>query len=290
MLHLFSLDFVSVTGQVILDKNPSIKTVVNKTDSIEETFRFFKMELLAGKDDMHACVKQHGCTFEFDFSKVYWNSRLQTEHQRIVDILKSNDTVCDVFAGVGPFAIPAAKKGCTVYANDLNPESYKALNHNIDVNKVKHKVHSRNIDGREFLREIFSLVPSNSAAEYTDNTVLKVDHVIMNLPAIAIDFLDVFSNTGCNKFDGDVTIHCYCFSKKENPFEDAEDRVRRILGNKAGECSVHLVRNVAPKKVMMCVSFKLLNLDQRTRHDNPCVAICPQETQNKKGIKRKAAD
>ena len=288
-MECMSLGFFVFSGQVILDKNPSIKTVVNKTDSIEETFRFFKMELLAGEDNMNACVKQHGCTFEFDFSKVYWNSRLQTEHQRIVDILKPTDAVCDVFAGVGPFAIPAARKGCIVYANDLNPESYKALNHNIDINKVRQKIHSYNIDGRDFLRTIFSLGPKTDMAS-NDNAVLKVDHVIMNLPAIAIDFLDVFSSIACHKFNGNMMIHCYCFSKKDNPFKDAEDRVRRMLGNKAQEYNVHLVRNVAPKKVMMCVSFKLLNSDQGSKHDNPSMVIPSQETLSRKGIKRKVDD
>jgi tRNA (guanine37-N1)-methyltransferase len=45
--------------------------------------------------------------------------------------------VADVFAGVGPFALPAAKKGCAVLANDLNPESYKYLKINVDNNKVR---------------------------------------------------------------------------------------------------------------------------------------------------------
>ncbi len=43
----------------------------------------------------------------------------------------------DMFAGVGPFAVPAAKNvGCRVYANDLNPKSYKALIDNVALNKV----------------------------------------------------------------------------------------------------------------------------------------------------------
>ena len=41
-----------------------------------------------------------------------------------------------MFAGVGPFALPAAKKGCAVLANDLNPSSYKYLKINITENKV----------------------------------------------------------------------------------------------------------------------------------------------------------
>ena len=44
--------------------------------------------------------------------------------------------MADVFAGVGPFAVPAAKKGCAVWANDLNPESMRYLNANVESNRV----------------------------------------------------------------------------------------------------------------------------------------------------------
>ncbi len=50
--------------------------------------------------------------------------------------------MADVFAGVGPFALPAAKKGCAVLANDLNPESYKYLKINIDKNNVRSRLFS----------------------------------------------------------------------------------------------------------------------------------------------------
>lgn len=44
-----------------------------------------------------------------------------------------------MFAGVGPFSIPAAKNiGCAVYANDLNPQSYYYLKQNVILNKVKY--------------------------------------------------------------------------------------------------------------------------------------------------------
>ena len=43
--------------------------------------------------------------------QVFWNSRLGTEHNRISTMIPSSDTVFDVCAGVGPFAIPLAKKG-----------------------------------------------------------------------------------------------------------------------------------------------------------------------------------
>ena len=52
----------------------------------------------------------------------------------------------------GPFAIPAAKKNCTVFANNLNPESHKWLVHNCKLNKVNQKVKVFNLDGKDFLQ------------------------------------------------------------------------------------------------------------------------------------------
>ena len=80
--------------------------------------------------------REANCSFTFDFRKVYWNSRLHHEHERLVQMFKPEDVIADVFGGVGPFAIPAAKQRCAVLANDLNPESYKYLQVNIKQNKV----------------------------------------------------------------------------------------------------------------------------------------------------------
>lgn len=40
---------------------------------------------------------------------------------------KNGDVLCDMFCGVGPLAIRAAKIGVKVLANDLNPDCYTYL-------------------------------------------------------------------------------------------------------------------------------------------------------------------
>lgn len=118
-------------------KNKHLRTVVNKLDNIDTEFRFFKMEVLAGDPDFIVDVSESNCRFKFDFSQVYWNSRLHSEHERPVKRFEEADVVADVFAGVGPFAVPAAKKGCAVFGNDLNPNSAKYMLANSLENKVR---------------------------------------------------------------------------------------------------------------------------------------------------------
>lgn len=123
-------------GTVLLEKNRDmgIRTVVNKTNFIENQFRVLPMEVIAGPDETMVELQENNCTFRFDFREVFWNSRLLNEHHRIVRLCQPNDVIMDMCAGVGPFAVPLAKRGCTVYANDLNPACFKYLNENADLN------------------------------------------------------------------------------------------------------------------------------------------------------------
>ncbi|KAL0094823.1 guanine(37)-N1-methyltransferase [Phycomyces blakesleeanus] len=252
----------TIVGEIILDKNKNITCVVNKTNSIDTTYRYFKMELLAGDGNMMTMVKESGCRFKFDFSKVYWNSRLHTEHERLVRMFKPSENVCDVFAGVGPFALPAAKGGAIVYANDLNPSSYEWLNENVQLNKIdSKKIHTYNMDGREFIKKAVQDLQETSTEWKT------FDHFVMNLPATAIEFLDTFRGLYNDKkelFEASKDaklpiIHCHCFTKSADPRQDIFDRVAHMIGAPVDSelTQLHLVRNVAPKKDMYCVSFPL---------------------------------
>lgn len=211
----------SLIGQVILDKNPHISTVVDKLDTIDTKFRVFNMKVLAGKDDLIAEQLEGGCRFRFDFSTTFWNSRLNTEHERLIAQFKPKEVVGDVFAGVGPFAVPAAKKNALVLANDLNPESYKYLKENISINKTDDFVKAFCLDGAEFIKQSPRLLMEwhqGTKSVERQKTVKKrkldpetnkqvttkevetlsvaipkfITNYVMNLPGTAIEFLNAF--------------------------------------------------------------------------------------------------
>ncbi|XP_074298585.1 tRNA (guanine(37)-N(1))-methyltransferase 1-like [Silene latifolia] len=144
-------DGVEVPSSFETIKNyPRIKTVVNKVGSISNEFRVPKFEVLAGESDMDTEVRQYGARFKLDYGLVYWNSRLEHEHMRMVSLFQAGETICVMFAGIGPFAVPAALKGCTVYGNDLNPDSIRYLKINAEINKMHLNAGYRRNIGRGF--------------------------------------------------------------------------------------------------------------------------------------------
>ena len=270
------LPYKTLIGNVLLDKNPSVRLVVNKTSEIESEFRVFPMEILASKSLEETTlveVKASGCIFKFDFAKVYWNPRLDTEHQRIIDkCRKGMDVLYDVFAGVGPFSVPSAKK-CKVLANDLNPESFKWLQINVNKNKVQERMTCYNLDGREFIRTIIreDILKEWQDFDSGEDARCKEFHVVMNLPALAPEFLDSFQAwmepnrkevQEIKEFTLPI-IHCHCFIKEKDLDQESCKRkavqlMEKSLGAEIDEIiEVINVRNVAPNKSMYRVSFRL---------------------------------
>lgn len=245
------LPYKKIIAKVVLDKNnTSIKTVVNKMDAIQNDYRTMQLEVLAGNHSLVTTVVENGLRFHVDLATVYWNSRLGTERQRLLNCFSHKDVVCDVFAGVGPIAISAATKVKHVFANDLNPHAVGYLEKNSTLNKVQRKIEVYNMDGRRFIDAVF-----------TNQTAKPITQVVMNLPKDAAEYLDAFKGIfrGTSK-DKEIIlprIHVYGFSKAEDPEFDFHKRIRIAVSEVAFEVQMRRVRLVAPGKWMLCASFTL---------------------------------
>lgn len=230
------------------------------------------MEVLAGKEDFEVSHKEGNINFQFDIRRVYWCSKLSGERDRLLKSFDKKEVLCDAFCGIGPLALRAAKMGMKVLANDLNPECYHYLNHNIRLNKIKEdNIVTFNMDAREFIRA--SIDQSKYIKDEEQNfdkkfpTDLKIDHIYMNLPKDALEFLDVFKglfnntkNEVYNKYSL-PTVHVYGFSNARDPKEDLLNRVAQAFDiEKLDEgylVDLTKIKDVSNKKHMYCVSLKI---------------------------------
>lgn len=264
-------------GEILLRKNqPLVKTVINKVKAIDNQFRNFHMEVIAQSEEGKKLgtiveVKALKCTFKFDFAKVYWNPRLNTEHERIVNQLSVNtDVVYDLFSGIGPFAVPAAKKKCKVFANDLNPEAYKWLQFNSNLNKTNAYLKAYNMDARAFVQTIVKPdLIKESKREDVKNLVIKpVYHILMNLPKIAVEFLDVFQGLMLDETDDQLIdnmisplVHCYHFLDEVKDHEEVlVSKIAKMINYELKDENINEIKNirsVAPNRSMYRVSFVL---------------------------------
>lgn len=135
--------------------------------------------------------------------------------------------------------------------------------------KASREYHLFNLDGREFLRTVALLAIGNYQKEFMNDREKLSNRkvvIIMNLPGLAITFLDVFSEwlsvtiEEKQKWILPVHIHCYTFSRGENRIEDVRTRLKPILPNVSdNQVSIRFVRQVAPNKDMMCIHIRLFD-------------------------------
>ncbi|MEN2497722.1 MAG: tRNA (guanine(37)-N1)-methyltransferase [Marteilia pararefringens] len=257
-LHNDTLPYKYAIADILLEYlRPWIRTVLLKTSEISNEFRFFDYEVLAGAaDEMECCIRHLNCTFHFDFSKVYWNTRLVSEHTRVVNSLTIDDFLFDACAGVGPFAIPASRQGVNVYANDLNPECVKWLEKNADVNPPKKGgiIKISNLDASLFISQTIPKIIED--CEYHDNRLFRI---VMNLPDKALEFLESFRPVFERLSPHSITlsIYIYCFSKNDNLNAKNIDYSRTVMEQFSVVKTLNSreVRDVAPNKKMFCIEI-----------------------------------
>ena len=81
------MDHKKVIGETVMAKNPALRSVVTKIGHIESTFRYYKLECIAGDDStFETMLNEDKVKFKVDVSKMYWCSRLSTERSRMIKL------------------------------------------------------------------------------------------------------------------------------------------------------------------------------------------------------------
>ena len=133
------IGYEATIAQAIISKRRTIKTVMNKISRLDGCNRTARYEILAGRDTV-TVHHEYEFTYQLDVGTVFYNPRLASERKRVTDQVQSGEQVIIPFCGVGPFVIPAAARGGRILAVEKNPEAYRWLARNVQLNGVQDRV------------------------------------------------------------------------------------------------------------------------------------------------------
>lgn len=166
-----------IIGKATLDFTKR-KAIYMKKSAVHGTIRIRDLELIAGEDDPVTIHKEHGTRLKLNVKEVYFSPRLATERKRVSDSVRDGETILDMFCGIGPFPIVIAKNNkVNITGVDINENAIKYFKENIRLNKLE------NIEAI-----------CGDVRDVSTSFKMKFDRIIMNLPGLAYDFLDVAMN------------------------------------------------------------------------------------------------
>jgi tRNA (guanine37-N1)-methyltransferase len=231
-----SRKYSKIIAEAILNVHKNVKTVLAQTSPVSGDFRLRKLEYVAGENKTVTVHRESGCQFSIDVAKCYFSPRLFFERMRIAKLVRNEEVVVNMFAGVGCFSIIIAKysNAKKVYSIDVNPAAYHLMQENIRINSVFERV-----------------VPILGDAKDIIQTKLNrsADRVLMPLPEKALEYLPyailALRNTG-------GWVHYYDFEhakRNENPVEKVKLKVAEKLQNLVASFEIHsgrVVRSTGP--------------------------------------------
>ncbi len=232
-------------AEELLKKQKSIKTVLEKCGKVKGRLRKIQTRHLAGEKTKEAVYRENNCVFRFNVDSCYFSPRLSNERKEIASMVKKNDRVLVMFAGVSPFGIVIAKnsKAKKVISNEINREANKYAKLNVELNKVKDKV---------------EIVPGDikKVAKKLSEKKEKFDVIVMPRPQLKESFLkEAFMLSKKN-----TRIYYYDFCKIDeidsivdkikNAAKEAGKKIKIMKIKKAGE--------IAPYKIRVRVDFKVI--------------------------------
>lgn len=202
----------------IMAIHKGVKTVFSQTSPVRGDHRVRELRLLAGENKTITKYKEAGCIFAVDLAKCYFSPRLKHERLRIASQVSPNETVVNMFAGVGCFSVIIAKTvpQTQVYSIDINHTACQYMIENVRFNRVFGRVHPMLGDSKELVETELQGV---------------ADRVLMPLPEKSLEYLPT-AVSALKKTGG--WIHYYDFqhaSSSEDPRKKTEQKVAQKLDN-----------------------------------------------------------
>lgn len=223
--------YCEVIAKTVMNVHRNVRTVLVQAGSVHGSFRTREFRHVTGESSVVTTHVEAGCTFSVDVSKCYFSPRLSYERMRIARLVRDEEVVVNMFAGVGCFSLLISKhsNAAMVYSIDANPSAFYYMRENVRMNGAYGKVIPMLGDAKEIIEAKLRHL---------------ADRVLMPLPDKALEYLPCSLLT-LKKTGG--WVHCYCFEhgrKRVDAIEKAELKVAQKLADLRAAFDVPLGRVV----------------------------------------------
>ncbi len=224
-------------GNSILELNPNIKSVFQKSSAVKGKFRTHKLRYWTGINNKETLHKENKALLKLNVEKCYFSPRLNNERLRIGKLVKKNESVLVMFSGIGSynFVILKTSQPKEVYGIEINKTAHKYALENIKLNKIpENRIKLYNGDVKKILPKINK----------------RFDRIIMPLPKESLKFL----NLALTKIKKKGVIHLYTFIEEGKEREIKEKiKIKKFKILRIVPAGVY-----APRIIRACVDIKIL--------------------------------
>ncbi len=236
-------DKKEIIGNAILNNIKHIRSVYMQSSPVKDLYRIRELECIAGVDNPITIYKEHGCKFKLNVKSVYFSPRLSNERKRITDLVNNNETIINMFGGVGTFSIIIAKhKVCKIYSIDINEEAYKYTVENVKLNKVDDRVIPLLGNARDVIRA---------------NLINVADRVLMPLPEYAKEYI----NDAILALKDHGIIHYFTHMHADNKLDainrSKEEMIDIMQDYKYRVINAKVVRAVGPRLYQLVLDLEV---------------------------------
>lgn len=223
--------YCEVIAKTVMDVHRNVRTVLVQAGPVHGSFRTREFHHVTGESNVVTTHVEAGCTFSVDVSKCYFSPRLSYERMRVARLVRDEEVVVNMFAGLGCFSLLISKhsNAAMVYSIDANPSAFYYMRENVRMNGAYGKVIPMLGDAKEIIEAKLRHL---------------ADRVLMPLPEKALEYLP-YSLLTLKKTGG--WVHYYCFEhgrKRVDAIEKAELKVAQKLADLRAAFDVPLGRVV----------------------------------------------
>jgi tRNA G37 N-methylase Trm5 len=231
-------EYKRIIGDFLIEYDPRVTTVIEQIETRTE-LRKPRICYISGEKKTVVVHKEFNTKFKIDLNTITFSPGNKGERGHLINIVKDNEIVCDMFACIGNLSLPIIVNNptVTVYGIEINKEAYEYLIGNIALNSVEGRYNAILGDNRR-------VTPKNVATR------------------VLMGFFDINKKQFENAVEAikqEGWIHYHYTSSRGSKFQRKDTIVEtsELMNFRIEQINTRRIKKFSPRLEHMCADIKI---------------------------------